>query len=87
MAQLRKAAVDATKIANELAKKKQWDGSIAKYREALSDNPTLAEARFGIAEALEDGPKDSIPTLSEAAQQYQFYLAVRATCPPKSAKR
>lgn len=87
VAQLRKAAVDGTKIANELAKKKQWDGAIAKYREALSDNPAYPEARFGLAEALEDGPKDSIPTLSEAAQQYQVYLTLATDLPTKEREK
>jgi tetratricopeptide (TPR) repeat protein len=76
VAQLRQTAQDTLKIANELAKKKQWDGAIAKYREALSYSPTLPDARFGLAEALEKGPKDSVPTLSESAQQYQYYLAL-----------
>jgi hypothetical protein len=56
--------------------KKQWDGAIAKYREVLSNNPVLPDARFGLAEALEDGPKDSVATLSESAQQYQVYLTL-----------
>jgi tetratricopeptide (TPR) repeat protein len=74
--QLRQTAADSLKIANELAKKKQWDGAIAKYREVLSNNPVLPDARFGLAEALEDGPKDSVATLSESAQQYQVYLTL-----------
>jgi tetratricopeptide (TPR) repeat protein len=76
VAQLRVTAADSLKIANELAKKKQWDGAIAKYREVLSNNPVLPDARFGLAEALEDGPKDSVATLSESAQQYQVYLTL-----------
>ncbi|MDR3616081.1 MAG: tetratricopeptide repeat protein [Candidatus Obscuribacterales bacterium] len=76
VAQLRVTAVESLKIANELAKKKQWDGAIAKYREVLSNNPVLPDARFGLAEALEDGPKDSVATLSESAQQYQVYLTL-----------
>jgi tetratricopeptide (TPR) repeat protein len=76
VAQLRVTAAESLKIANELAKKKQWDGAIAKYREVLSNNPVLPDARFGLAEALEDGPKDSVATLSESAQQYQVYLTL-----------
>lgn len=76
VAQLKQQAKDATVIANELAKKKQWDGAMAKYREALKANPMFADARFGLAEALDKGPKDSVPTLSESAQQYQYYLSL-----------
>lgn len=74
--QYRQTASGATSIANELAKKKQWDGAIAKYREALTNNPMFADARYGLAEALDKGPKDSVPSLSESAQQYQYYLTL-----------
>lgn len=76
VADLRKAAADAAAVAAELAHKRQWDGAIAKFREAIKDDPTLPAARRGLAEALEEGPDDSVPTLSESAKQYQYYLAV-----------
>ena len=76
IAQLKQNAQEITKVANELAKKKQWEGAISKYREALGNNPTLAEARFGLAEALEKGPKDTPITLKESARQYMFYLSL-----------
>jgi tetratricopeptide (TPR) repeat protein len=75
--QQRQIALDTLKIANELAKKKQWDGAISKYRESLVIQPTLADARFGLAEALEDGPEDdTFDTLSESAKQYSYYLTL-----------
>lgn len=76
VADLRKAAADAAAVAAELAHKRQWDGAIAKFREAIKDDPALPSARRGLAEALEEGPEDSVPTLSESAKQYQYYLAV-----------
>ncbi len=85
--QMKKTAVDTVLIANELAKKKQWDGAIAKYREALAINPTLADARFGLAEALEKGPKDSFATLTESAKQYQYYLALATDLTPKDKEK
>jgi tetratricopeptide (TPR) repeat protein len=75
--QQRQAALETLRIANELAKKKQWDGAISKYRAALVIQPTLADARFGLAEALEDGPEDdTFDTLTESAKQYSYYLAL-----------
>ncbi|MBS1997660.1 MAG: tetratricopeptide repeat protein, partial [Cyanobacteria bacterium SZAS LIN-2] len=65
VAQLKQQAKEATAVANELAKKKQWDGAMAKYREALKANPMFADARYGMAEALDQGPKDSVPSLIE----------------------
>ncbi len=76
VADLKKAAADASAVAAELAHKRQWDGAIAKFREALKDNPALPSARYGLAEALEEGPDDSVPTLSESAKNYQYYLVV-----------
>lgn len=82
-AQLRQASIDANKVADELAHKKQWDGAIAKYREALADNPAYALSRLGLAEALDRGLKDSVSTLSESARQYQYYLALATDLTPK----
>ena len=87
IAQLRQTAADSLKIANELAKKKQWDGAIAKYREVLTSNPVLPDARFGLAEALEDGPKDSVASLSESAQQYQLYLSLASDLTSKDREK
>ena len=87
IASQRQNAVETLKIANELAKKKQWDGAIAKYREALSANPMLADARFGLAETLDKGPKDSVPTLTESAKQYQYYLTLATDLTPKDREK
>ncbi len=76
VADLKKSASDTAAIAAELAHKRQWDGAIAKFRESLKENPALPAARYGLASALEEGPDDSVPTLSESAKQYQYYLAV-----------
>jgi tetratricopeptide (TPR) repeat protein len=87
IASQRQNAVETLKIANELAKKKQWDGAINKYREALTIQPTLADARFGLAEALEEGPKDTFDTLSESARQYGYYLTLASDLSPKDKEK
>jgi len=87
VAQLKQQAKEATAVANELAKKKQWDGAMAKYREALKANPMFADARYGLAESLDKGPKDSVPTLSESAQQYQYYLGLATDLTPKDREK
>jgi tetratricopeptide (TPR) repeat protein len=87
VAQLKQQAVVATGVANELAKKKQWDGAIAKYREALAANPMLADARYGLAETLDKGPKDSVPTLTESAKQYQYYMSLATDMTPKDREK
>ena len=83
IASIEQSAIDTLKIANELAKKKQWDGAIGKYKDALKLQPVLADARYGLAEALEEGPKDSFETLTESAKQYQYYLVLASDLSPK----
>jgi len=86
ISQLRKNAQDNLTVANELSKKKQFDGAAAKYREAISSNPRLASARLGLARALEKTPKASSSMLDEAVQQYQYYLTLQTDLPEKDRK-
>ena len=85
--QLRKQAVTDTKVADELCNKKQFDGSVNKYRSAIASNPRLPEARIGLARALEKSKKPTSATLAEAAQQYDYYLALRTDMPAKEREK
>ena len=85
--QLRKQAVTDTKVADELCNKKQFDGSVNKYRSAIASNPRLHEARIGLARALEKSKKPTSATLAEAAQQYDYYLALRTDMPAKEREK
>jgi tetratricopeptide (TPR) repeat protein len=87
VAKQQQIASDSLKVANELAKKKQWDGAILKYREVLSAQPASADARYGLAEALEEGPKDSFETLTESAKQYQYYLSLASDLDTKEKEK
>lgn len=85
--QLRKQAVTDTKVADELCNKKQFDGSVNKYRSAIASNPRLPEARIGLARSLEKSKKPTSATLAEAAQQYDYYLALRTDMPAKEREK
>ncbi|MCA9803889.1 MAG: tetratricopeptide repeat protein [Cyanobacteria bacterium HKST-UBA02] len=84
---LRSSAKDDVKVANELSKKNQWDGAVDRFRHAVSVNPTLADARYGLANALERMKKPSSSDLNEAALQYENYLSLDPQLPEKDAKK
>ncbi|MBX9669040.1 MAG: tetratricopeptide repeat protein [Candidatus Obscuribacterales bacterium] len=84
---LRKSAVDDTKVADELAKKNQWDGALDRYRQAVAVNPKYADARVGLARALEKKKKPSSANLAESAMQYENYLVLKTDLPTKDAEK
>jgi tetratricopeptide (TPR) repeat protein len=87
VAKLRQQALDDVKVAGELMKKKQHGGAAERYRDAISVNPKLAEARLGLAQTLEKTPKPTASVLSEAAQQYRNYLALKSDLPEKDRQK
>jgi superkiller protein 3 len=77
IAKLRQHALDDVKVADELNKKKQFDGAAERYRDAIATNPRLAEAHLGLARTLEKMPKPTQAILSDAAQHYRLYVALK----------
>ncbi|MBZ0189846.1 MAG: tetratricopeptide repeat protein, partial [Candidatus Obscuribacterales bacterium] len=84
---LRQQANEDVKVANELSKKNQWDGAVDRFRHAVSVNPTMADARYGLANALERMNKPTSSSLSEAATQYENYLSLDTQLPEKDSKK
>jgi tetratricopeptide (TPR) repeat protein len=84
---MRQQAIADTKVADELAKKNQWDGAANRYRQAIANNPRLADARLGLARALEKSKDPASSVLLEAVQQYDFYLALRNDMPAKEREK
>lgn len=87
IARLRKSALEDVKVADELAKKNQWDGAVDRYRHAVSVNPKLADARVGLARSLEKSKKPSSTVLAEAAAQYENYLVLKTDLPAKETEK
>ena len=83
---LRKSSSDDVKVADELAKKNQWDGALDRYRQASATNPKNPEARLGLARSLEKKKKPSSANLAESASQYENYLALKTDLPAKEAE-
>lgn len=87
IAKLRSDAQENVKVGDELNKKKQFDGAVDRFRKALSQNPKLAEARYGLALALEKSKKPTSAELAEAAAQYKNYLVLDAALPQKDKEK
>lgn len=84
---LRKSSADDVKVADELAKKNQWDGALDRYRQATATNPKNADARLGLARSLEKKKKPSSANLAESASQYENYLVLKTDLPSKDAEK
>lgn len=87
IAQLRKSALDNLKVANELFKKNQIDGAVDRYRQAIGQNPRLADAHYGLAQSLEKTPKAPSAALKEAVLQYQYYMAMKTDLTQKDREK
>lgn len=79
----RQTSQESSKVGNELLKKKQWDGAIERFRQALAADPMLVDAHYGLAQCLEKTPKANSSMLVEAIQQYQNYLLLKTDLPVK----
>jgi tetratricopeptide (TPR) repeat protein len=87
VARLRKVSKDDVIVADELFKKNQLDGAIDRYRHAVSTNPTLADARLGLARSLEKMQKANSTMLMESAEQYHNYMSLNPNQPIKEAEK
>jgi tetratricopeptide (TPR) repeat protein len=88
--QVAKAREDARKeltFANDLARKKQLASGIDKYRNAAYLNPRLADAHFGLAEALKKFFPKNPASLREAAQHYRAFISLSPNMPEKEREK
>jgi tetratricopeptide (TPR) repeat protein len=70
-------------LADDLSHKKMMGSAVDTYHDAIFANPRSADARLGLAKALEATAKKSPVTEREAATQYRAYVALSPTLPEK----
>jgi len=74
-------------LADDLARKKQLNSAIDKYKIAIYENPKVADTHLGYAICLEQ-LKPPIPEdLRQASTQYKAYMALDPTIPPKELEK
>lgn len=83
----RDKAQEDLNFASDLARKGQMASGIDKYRSAAFQNPRLAEAHLGLAEALEKFQKKQSAALREAALQFRAYLSLSPNLPEKEREK
>ena len=74
-------------LASDLAKRKQLASAIDKYHSAIYGNPRNADARIGVADALERLSPQQSKDLREANVQIKAYMALTPTLPPKEIEK
>lgn len=70
-------------LATDLARKRMTGSAVDEFKEAVFTNPKSAEARVGLAKALEQVSKPSAVQMREAAFQYRAYVALSPTMTEK----
>jgi tetratricopeptide (TPR) repeat protein len=87
VAKAREAARKNLTLATDLSRKHMTGSSIDTYHDAVFANPKSADARLGLAKALESAPKATPVTLRETATQYRAYVALIPTMPQKEQQK
>ncbi|MBX9687935.1 MAG: tetratricopeptide repeat protein [Candidatus Obscuribacterales bacterium] len=90
MDQVKKARETARQdltLASDLARKKQLASAIDKYHAAIYDNPRNADARIGVADALERLSPAAARDLREAVVQLKAYMSLRPDLPAKEVEK
>ncbi len=87
VAKAREKTRESLNMANDLARKKQLASAVDKYHEAIFSNPRNAEARYGLAAALERLYPSDPKQLRECSTQYRAFLALAPSTPAKDQER
>jgi len=74
-------------LADDLSRKKMMGSAVDTYHDAIFANPRSADARLGLAKALESVSKKSPVTERESATQYRAYVALNPTLPQKDQEK
>jgi tetratricopeptide (TPR) repeat protein len=86
LSQVTKARESARKnmtLASDFARKGMSGSAVDAFHDTVFQNPKSADARLGLAKALEDVSKATPVQLRESAFQFRAYVALSPTMPPK----
>lgn len=87
VAKQREVARKNLTLATDLARKRMTGSAVDEFHEAVFTNPKSAEARLGLAKALESVSKPTPVILREAAFQYRAYVALSPTMAAKEQEK
>jgi tetratricopeptide (TPR) repeat protein len=87
VAKAREAARQDLTLANDLARKNQLASAVDKYHSSIFADPKGANARVGLAQALERLQPAGSQDLKEAVVQYKAYITLNPTLPAKDLEK
>lgn len=87
VATARESANKELRLASDLARKKQLGSAIDRYRDAAYQNPRLAPAHLGLAEALKKYFSNDPASLREAALHLRADVSLSPDMPPKQQEK
>lgn len=87
VAHAREAARKNLTLADDLARKKMTGSAIDTYHDAVYANPRVADARLGLAKALQMVSHPTPVQEHETAAQYRAYVALSPTLPQKDQEK
>ncbi len=83
VAKARENARQELTLADDLAKRRQYNSAIDKYHASVYDNPKVPDTRYGLAKTLEKLKPRRSGYYREAATQYKAYIALSPNLPEK----
>lgn len=87
VAKVRESARRTLTLASDLSRKSMTGSAVDTFHEAVFANPKSAQARLGLAKALEHVSKPTPVQIRETAYQYRAYVALSPTMPPKEKEK
>lgn len=87
VAKAREVTKQDLNLANDLARRKQFNSAVDKYHTAIFNDPRNAQARLGLAETLERFFQQDSKALRESVMQYKAYESLTPGLPPKELER
>lgn len=87
VAKLRETGRKSLTLATDLSRKGMTGSAVDTYHDAVFNNPKSADARVGLAKALEKVSKPTPVQIREAAFQYRAYVALSPQMPPKEQQK
>lgn len=87
VAKARETTKQDLNLANDLARRKQFNSAVDKYHAAIFNDPRNASARLGLAETLEKFFQQDSKALRESVMQYKAYESLTPGLPQKESDR
>lgn len=87
VAKARETTKQELNMANDLARRKQFNSAVDKYHAAIFNDPRNSRARYGLAETLDKFYPQDPKSMRESVMQYKAYESLTPGLPAKETER